>query len=111
MFLSEVVKDHNASSSASDGSSSSSSCDGELCLVPMLNAPLMDAAESRLLLQGPAAAAVAVVPGTAAAPLVHEAVASHAKARPDAACLVHEGRVFTYHEVSKPRGKDSSRGG
>uniref|UniRef100_A0A383WJK3 AMP-dependent synthetase/ligase domain-containing protein n=1 Tax=Tetradesmus obliquus TaxID=3088 RepID=A0A383WJK3_TETOB len=98
VFLSEVVKDHNASSNASDGSSSSSSCDGEPCLVPMLNAPLMDAEESRLLLQGPAAAA-AVVPGGGAAPLVHEAVARHAKARPDAACLVHEGRVFTYSEV------------
>ena len=57
VLLSEVVKDHN-SSSASGGSSSS--CDGDLCLVPMLNAPLMDAEESQVLLQGPAAAAAAL---------------------------------------------------
>jgi hypothetical protein len=96
VFLSEVVKDHNSSSSSSNGGSSSS-CDGEPCLVPMMIAPLMDAAESQLLLQGPAAAAM---PAAGAAPLVHELVTRHAKARPDAACLVHDGKVFTYREVS-----------
>jgi hypothetical protein len=95
VFLSEVVKDHNSSSSYGG---SSSSCDGEPCLVPMVNAPLMDAAESLLLLQGPGS--IAFTPAGGAVPLVHEAVARHAKARPDAACLVHDGKVFTYHEVS-----------
>ncbi|KAF6263640.1 hypothetical protein COO60DRAFT_1635021 [Scenedesmus sp. NREL 46B-D3] len=91
VFLSEVVKDHNSSSS-----SGSSSGDDDPCLVPMLNAPLMDTSESQLLLQGPG---VAAGPASVAAPLVHELVTGHAKATPDAPCLVHDGRVFTYHEV------------
>jgi hypothetical protein len=101
VFLSEAVKDHNSSTS-SDSSSSSSSCDTEPCLVPLMAAPLMDAADAQLLLQSAAGAASSYdKPGGAAAPLVHEVVAGHARARPDAACLVHDDKVFSYHEVTR----------